>query len=414
MDVQEEPEPVASSTEIRASGRALAIFGGPPAFPDPLHVGRPNLGDRAAFLQRIEGVLDRDWLTNDGPLVRELEASISGLLDVDHCVAMCNGTVALEIAIRALGLVGEVIVPAFTFVASAHCLQWQEITPVFCDVDPVTHSLDPDAIEAMITPRTTGIMGVHLWGLPCNVDALSEIAGRRGLTLLFDAAHAFACSRGPTMVGSFGRAEVLSFHATKFVNSFEGGAVVTNDGELADRIRLMRNFGFAGYDNVVYVGTNGKMSEASAAMGLTNLDSMGTFVAANVANFGAYRAGLSGLPGIRLLGPQQGDTWNHQYVVVEVDADVAGLTRDDLVAVLQAENVLARRYFAPGVHRMEPYRSFFPHAGLLLETTERLSASVMALPTGTSVTPNDVDVIGQILRAALADQVGIARILKER
>ena len=181
---------------------------------------------------------------------------------------MCNATVALEIAIRAMGMSGEVIVPSFTFVATAHALQWQEITPVFCDIDPRTHNLDPNRIEEMITPRTTGIIGVHVWGRPCAVDALAEIAQRRHLKLLFDAAHAFGCSYQGQMIGNFGDAEVFSFHATKFFNTFEGGAVVTNDDELAAKMRLMKNFGFHGYDNVIYVGTNGKMSEVSAAMGL--------------------------------------------------------------------------------------------------------------------------------------------------
>jgi dTDP-4-amino-4,6-dideoxygalactose transaminase len=379
----------------------LAILGGVPAFDEPLHVGRPNLGDLDRFRERMDGILDRNWLTNDGPLVLELEAEVCRRLGVRHCVAMCNGTIALEIAIRALGLSGEVIVPAFTFVATAHALQWQEITPVFCDVDPATHSIDPGAVEALVTPRTSGILGVHLWGFPCDVAALSRIAERRGLTLLFDAAHAFGCSSGPTMIGGFGRAEVLSFHATKFVNSFEGGAVVTNDDELAERMRLMRNFGFAGYDQVVYVGTNGKLSEASAAMGLTNIESMEAFVAANVANHDAYRTGLADLAGIRVLGARPGDRWNHQYVVVEVNPGAAGLGRDELVAALQAENVLARRYFTPGVHRMEPYRSYFPHAGLLLPETERLADRVMTLPTGTSVGPADVALVVDIVRRAL-------------
>ncbi|MEI2422502.1 DegT/DnrJ/EryC1/StrS family aminotransferase, partial [Arthrospira platensis SPKY2] len=175
---------------------------------------------------------------------------------------MCNGTIALEILIRATELKGEVIVPSFTFIATAHALQWQEITPVFCDIDPKTHTLDPLAVEKMITPRTSGIIGVHVWGQPCNIEALTEIANQHNLKLVFDASHAFGCSYQGTMIGNFGEAEVFSFHATKFVNTFEGGAVVTNNDELAAKIRLMKNFGFAGFDNVIYIGTNGKMDEA--------------------------------------------------------------------------------------------------------------------------------------------------------
>jgi dTDP-4-amino-4,6-dideoxygalactose transaminase len=379
----------------------LAVLGGSPAFAGLLHVGRPNIANREALLARINDLLDRRWLTNHGPYVEEFEGRVAEFLGVRHCIAMCNGTVALEITSRALGLRDEVIVPSFTFVATAHALQWQEITPVFCDVDPTSHNLDPAKVEALITPRTTGIVGVHVWGRPCAIEALEEIAGRRGLKLMFDAAHAFGNSHRGRMIGNFGQAEVLSFHATKFFNTFEGGAVTTNDDELAARIRLMKNFGFAGYDHVIYVGTNGKMSEISAAMGLTGLESLEEFVAANRRNYGAYRAGLEGLPGLQLIVYDEGERNNYQYVVVEVDEATAGLSRDDLVRVLQAENVLARRYFYPGCHQMEPYRSYFPHAGLLLPETERLAQRVMSLPTGTAVGPEEVAAICALIRLAV-------------
>jgi len=322
---------------------------------------------------------------------------------------MCNATVALEIAIRALELKGEVIVPSYTFVATAHAVQWQEITPVFCDVDPATHNLDPARAEAMFTPRTTGIIGVHVWGPPCAIEALSEIAQRRHLKLMFDAAHAFGCSHGGRMIGNFGQAEVFSFHATKFLNTFEGGAVVTNDDDLAAKIRLMKNFGFAGYDNVIYVGTNGKMSEISAAMGLTGLESLDDFIAANRRNYAAYRAGLQGLPGVRLIVYNEAERCNYQYVIIEVDEAAAGISRDDLMRVLHAENVLARRYFYPGCHQMEPYISYSPHARLLLPETECLARQVLALPTGTALIPEDVSQICQIIRLASANGQGIGQ-----
>ncbi len=381
---------------------SLALFGGTPAFAEALHVGRPNVGDREALLARINDLLDRRWLTNRGPFVKEFEARIAEFVGVKHCIAMCNATVALEIASRALGMQGEVIVPSFTFIATAHALQWQEITPVFCDVDPATHNLDPAKVEAMITPRTSGIMGVHVWGRPCAIEALAEISQRRGLKLMFDAAHAFGNSYKGQMIGNFGAVEVFSFHATKFFNTFEGGAVVTNDDALAAKIRLMTNFGFAGYDRVIYVGTNGKMSEISAAMGLTGLESLDAFIAANRRNYGAYQTGLQGIPGLHLVVYDETERNNYQYVIVEVDESAAGVSRDDLVNILHAENVLARRYFYPGCHEMEPYRSYFPHAGLLLPETERLTQRVMSLPTGTAVGPEEIGVICQIVRMAAA------------
>lgn len=379
----------------------LAIFGGQPAFENPLHVGRPNIGNREKFTERVNDILDRRWLTNGGKYVQEFELRLSQYTGVKHCIAICNATVALEIAIRALGMSGEVIVPSFTFIATAHALQWQEITPVFCDIDPLTHNLDPHQVERMITPRTTGIIGVHVWGRACDTDALTAIAQRHHLKLLFDAAHAFACTHQGRMIGCFGDAEVLSFHGTKFFNTLEGGAVVTNDDELAHKIRLMKNFGFTNYDQTDYIGINGKMNEVSAAMGLTNLESLDGFMAANQKNYGLYREQLAGIPGIKLISFDPTEQNNHQYVVLEIDPETTRLTRDELVTVLHAENILARRYFFPGCHQMEPYRSYFPHAGLLLPQTEQLTQRVVCLPTGTTVGQAEIEQIGQILRVAL-------------
>jgi dTDP-4-amino-4,6-dideoxygalactose transaminase len=374
----------------------LAIHGAPPAFAETLHVGRPNVGDRAGFQRRLDAMFDSGWLTNNGPLVQELERRIADHLGVRHCVAMCNGTIALEIAIRALGMKGEVIVPSYTFVATAHALHWQGITPVFADIDPATHNLDPDAVRRMITPNTTGIIGVHLWGRPAPVAGLQAIADEHGLQLMFDAAHAFGCSHEGRMIGGFGRAEVLSFHATKFFNTFEGGAVVTNEDELAATMRLMRNFGFAGLDNVIHPGTNGKMVEACAAMGLANLDGIDAVVAANERNHREYAQALQAIEGVSLLGFDAAERNNFQYVVIEIGAGFAA-TRDDVVAALHAENIRARKYFWPGCHRMMPYRAMFPHAGLLLPETSQVAARVVVLPTGTNLPDGAVAAVAGVL-----------------
>jgi dTDP-4-amino-4,6-dideoxygalactose transaminase len=354
------------------------------------------------LLGRINDLLDRRWLTNDGPLVREFESRIASYVGVKHCVAMCNATVALEIAIRALELKGEVIVPSYTFIATAHSLQWQEITPVFADINPLTHNIDPAAVERLITPKTSGIIGVHVWGRPCDTEALEALGRRHHLRVMYDAAHAFGCSHRGKMIGGFGACEVFSFHATKFLNSFEGGAVVTNDDMLAEKMRLMRNFGFAGYDNVIYLGTNGKMTEVCAAMGLTSLESADEFIAVNRANYEAYQAGLGGLAGLSLITYDPTERNNYQYVVMEVVAEQAGLTRDALVQVLHANNVLARKYFWPGCHRMEPYRSHYPNAGLLLPATEEVAARVVVLPTGMAVGTHEIELVCGILCAALS------------
>lgn len=379
----------------------LALFGGKPAFAEPLHVGRPNIGNRDALMRRIGDILDRRWLSNNGPMVQEFERKVAEYLGVKHCIAMCNGTIALEIAIRALDLHGEVIVPSFTFIATAHALQWQEITPVFADIDPATHNLDPVAVERMITPRTTGIIGVHVWGRPAPIAALQDIADRHKLQLMFDASHAFGCTHGGRCIGQFGRCEVFSFHATKFFNTFEGGAVVTNDDDLAAKMRLMKNFGFAGYDNVIYPGTNGKMTEVCAAMGLTGLESLDGFVAVNRRNYNTYRDALQGLPGVSLIRYDESERCNYQYVVVEVGPESV-LARDELIRILHAENVLARKYFWPGCHNMQPYRTLYPHAAPMLANTIAVADRVIVLPTGTAVGPAEITVIAQIVRRALS------------
>jgi dTDP-4-amino-4,6-dideoxygalactose transaminase len=376
----------------------LAIFNGKPAFQDKLYVGRPNIGNRDRLFQRLNDMLDRKWLSNNGQLVREFEQRIADFLGVKHCIAMCNGTIALEIAIRALGMNGEVIVPSFTFIATAHALQWQEITPVFCDIDPRTHCLDPERVAALITPRTTGIIGVHVWGQPCAVESLSTIATQHQLSLMFDASHAFGGSYKGKMIGNFGDVEVFSFHATKFINAFEGGAVVTNQDELANKMRLMKNFGFVDYDQVIYIGTNGKMNESAAAMGLTSLESLEEFTAVNYRNYQLYRAELADIPGISVFQFDESETCNYQYIVLEIDESVLQVKRDQLVQILHAENVIARRYFYPGCHRMEPYRSYFPHAKLLLPVTEELTQKVLILPTGTSIAEAEIQKICQIIR----------------
>lgn len=386
-------------TSLRPSKQAidnLALFGGRPAFEEPLHVGRPNIGNRQTFSARVNDILDRKWLSNDGPNVNEFERRLAELTGVKHCVAMCNATIALEIVIRALGLKGQVILPSFTFVATAHVLQWQEITPVFCDIDPRTHTIDSEKVEALITPETTGILAVNLWGWHCDIAALEEIARRRGLKLLFDSAHALGCSYKDRMIGGFGDAEVFSFHATKFVNSLEGGAVVTNDDEVAQKTRLMRNFGFVAYDQVASVGTNGKMSEVSAAMGLTNLESIDEFIAVNRRNYKQYAEELAGVKGITFVSNDDQEKCNYQYVVLEIDAAETIVSRDELMQILYRENILARRYFYPGCHRMAPYNSYL--SGLSLPQTEAVCERVLSLPTGTSISPADISTICEVIR----------------
>jgi len=379
------------------SAKDLAINGAPPAFEETLHVGSPNLGRREELDRYLDKIYENNWLTNNGPLVQELERKIADLHEVKHCVAITNGTIALEIAIRALELRGEVIVPSYTFIATAHALHWQAITPVFADIDPATHNLDPAAVRRMITPNTTGIIGVHLWGRCAPVEELQSIADEYNLKLLFDAAHAFGCSYKGQTIGRFGACEVLSFHATKVFNTFEGGAVLTDDDGLAEKMRLMRNFGFAGLDNVIHPGTNGKMNEIAAAMGLVNLQSLDGTIERNFQNWRLYSEQLQGIPGVSVLQFNQAESNNFQYVVLQLGEESAP-KRDALIEALHAENIRARKYFWPGCHKMKPYRQLYPHAGLMLPVTERVADGVVVLPTGPAMDKDAILAVTSVIR----------------
>ena len=371
-----------------------------PLFTEPLHVGRPNIGSAARFLELTSGALDRHWLSNDGPLVRELEVRVAERVGVKHCVAVTNGTIALEILVRALDLTGEVIVPSWTFIATAHALRWLGLTPVFADVDPSTHCLDPESVRSRITERTSGILAVHLWGRAAPVDALQQVASEHNLTLIYDAAHAFCVSTGGRMIGSFGTAEMFSFHATKFFNSLEGGAVVTNDDDLAARLKLMRNFGFAREDTVISDGTNGKMNEVCAAMGLSNFEHLDELIAINRRAYELYVRDVESIPGVGILQIDGREQSNYQYVVLLVD-ESCSTTRDEILLHLRKNNILARRYFWPGCHRMEPYRTITPDLGRLLPVTEALAGQVIVLPTGTSVSEDDITLVTGVIRHAV-------------
>jgi dTDP-4-amino-4,6-dideoxygalactose transaminase len=379
-------------------GGEPAALSGQPTFDQPVVVGRPSLPDREHVLGLIGDVLDSGRLSNGGPYVTELERRIAELHQVRHCVATCNGTLALELALRAAQLTGEVVVPSFTFIATAHAIRRAGLVPVFADVDPVTHNLDPAAAERAITGRTSAILGVHLWGRPCDVEGLSAVAERYGLQLLFDAAHAFGCSHRGRMIGGYGRAEAFSFHATKFFHTIEGGAVMTDDDDIAESVRRQRNFGFAESLNSVMVGGNAKLNEISAAVGLSQLDSLDELAAVNRSRYELYRREMHGVRGIHVVEYPALERSNYHYVAIEVDAGEAGIDRDDLLDRLSAENVLARPYFSPPCHLAVAY-SDVPTQGL--EETERLARRSLALPTGPSLSLDDVRTVCELIRAAV-------------
>jgi dTDP-4-amino-4,6-dideoxygalactose transaminase len=342
--------------------------------------------DKEKVLAKFAQVLDSQWLTNMGPMSLELEERIASMLGVKHCICVCNATIGLELLQRALNLKGEVIIPSFTFIATAHSLRWQRIDPVFCDVRLEDHLIDPTKIETLITPRTSAIMAVPIWGQPCDYTALQAIADKHGLKLIFDSAHAFGCKSGDQYLGGFGDAEVFSFHATKVFSTGEGGAITTNSDELAEKLSLMRNFGFTNYDKTDHIGTNAKMSEFAAAYGLVHLDELDSIIEQNKKIHQAYLDEFSEFQELSFLNYPFPGKSNYQYVVAQVASDI----RDLLVDYFHAQGILLRRYFHPGCHRMEPYASHEQYQELHLSKTNKISSEIVVFPTGTQVTPSTI------------------------
>lgn len=375
----------------------LAFFGGQPVFATPIAVGRPNIPDPDSVASDMRTILASGVLSNNGPFARRFESAIAEVAGVKHCIATCNATAALEISARALDLKGEVIVPSFTFIATAHALAWQGLTPVFVDVDPETHTLDPKCVEAAITPDTSAICGVHLWGNVCDVEALEEIAKRHQIELWYDSSHAFSVYDSRGRVGNFGRAEIFSFHATKFINAFEGGAVVTNDSKLAERIRDMSRFGVSQGEAVECLGINAKISEASAAIGLRSLENLKELKSINRRNAVLYKELLGKCPGIDYRTPKDLEGSNCQYMVCELDEKEFGISRDLLLELLTQEGILAKRYFYPGCHKAIPYRDAHAALKMQLPVTDKLTETVLVLPTGSGAAIEDIRCICNVI-----------------
>lgn len=357
----------------------------------PLHVGFPNVGARQVFDDLVNGIFEKRWFTNHGEVVRTLERLLAEHLGVKHCITVCNATIGMQAALRALDIEGEVILPAFTFAATAHAVGMSKgLTPVFADVNRDTHCLCPESVRSHINDRTTAILAVHLWGNPCYPSQLQKIADEHELKLIFDSAHAFHNVYDGVSIGNFGDCEVFSFHATKFFNTFEGGAITTNDDALADRIRRICNFGFKGPDDISCIGTNAKMSEINAAMGVSMFECIDQIANTNRENFEVYQAFLDGVPGLKLFSMELIDRSNWQYVVLEIDSSRFGRSRDEVLEALHAKNVFAKRYFYPGCHRMQPYRDDFNATGRMLPNTDLLCDRVLCLPTGTAIEIDEI------------------------
>jgi dTDP-4-amino-4,6-dideoxygalactose transaminase len=385
-----------------------AVLGGEPMFASPLNIVAPVVPKIEEVGPRIAEILANGQLTNDSRYVREFEAALESRLGVP-AVATSNGTWSLVLSMKELGIEGEVIVPSYTFCASAHAITWAGATPVFADVLPDTFTLNPDAVRAAITPRTTAILGVHIYGHPCEVDELTTLAGENGLALLFDAAHAFGATYRGGAIGTFGRAESFSFHATKTLPVGEGGCVTTGDRRLAERLRLWRKFGDPGDEDSQFAGTNAKMQEFNAILGLAGLPTVDDTISRRRGYAAALRERLSAVPGLLFQEERPYVRSSVQNFATLVDERLFGLTRDEVYRALAAENIRCRRYFHPPVHRQKAYAGR-PHGDLTV--TSRVADAVLSLPFHSRMTSSQIEHIGDAFSMLHAHAPRVRRALQ--
>ena len=363
---------------------------------EDIYVTRPSLPPLEELLPSLRTIWERKVLTNGGPFHQELETALARHLDVEHVCLFNNATIALMAALRVLDVRGEVITTPFSFVATSHALLWNGLTPVFVDIDPVTLNLDPAKVAAAITPRTTALLPVHCYGHPCDVDRLEDIARRHGLRVLYDAAHAFGvrCHCGSLL--RHGDLSVLSFHATKVFNTFEGGAVICPDAETKRRVDQFKNFGHEGDASVVVTGINGKMSEFNAALGLVQLGHMGEAIARRRAIDARYRELLRDVRGLRCLGPGDEASANYAYFPILIGAEYA-LSRDELMARMKSERVHPRRYFHPLISEFPMYRDLPSASPSGLPVATRAAREVLCLPIYPDLTMAQVERIAELI-----------------
>ena len=354
-------------------------------------VTSPLLPDMDEFRELLGQVWHSKWLTNNGTFHQRLEAALAEYLKVPYVSLFTNGTLPLVTALQALHVTGEVITTPYSFVATTHALWWNGIKPVFVDIDRDTGCMDPARIEAAITPKTTAIMPVHVYGKPCDTDAIQAIADRYGLKVIYDAAHAFGVEVEGRSVLNAGDISTLSFHATKVYNTVEGGAMVVRDEKTKRRIDYLKNFGFAGETEVVGPGINGKMDEVRAAYGLLNLKQVDAAIAARRKVAVAYREALRGVEGISFWDDLPGVKHNYSYFPVFVDAEAYGMARDALYFKMKERNVFARRYFYPLISEFSTYRGLESASPANLPVATKMAAEVICLPMHHELGAEDVE-----------------------
>lgn len=375
----------------------------------PTFVTQPYLPPLEEFVPYLEKIWSNKILTNGGPFHQELEEALCKYLNVEYLSLFTNGTIALVTALQALRITGEVITTPYSFVATAHSLLWNGIKPVFVDIDPATLNINPGKIEAAITPQTTAIMPVHCYGHSCDAEAIQKIADNYNLKVIYDAAHAFGVRDGNGSILRHGDLSILSFHATKVFNTFEGGAIVCHDKKTKQRIDHLKNFGFVDEVTVVAPGINGKMHEVSAAFGLLQLKHIDRALARRKEIYEQYRASLSNIPGIELPTCPPGQTHNYSYFPILVGAEFP-ISRDDLYEAFKARNIYTRRYFYPLISDFPMYRGLPSAQSTNLPIAHDMARKVLCLPIFPALDAATVEeVIGAIRNYASGNNSGLKR-----
>lgn len=362
-----------------------------------IFVTRPNLPDLKEILPYLEKIWESLILTNNGPFHQEFEKQLKSYLQVPFVSLVANGTLALIVALQALRITGEVITTPFSFVATAHALRWNGITPVFCDIEEETFTLDPEKIEAAITPRTTAILPVHVYGYPCRIEAIEDIADKYGLRVIYDAAHAFGIKKNGENILTRGDASILSFHGTKLFTTFEGGAIVCNDEKLKKRIDYLRNFGFADEVTVVAPGINAKMNEFQSVVGLLGLKIVDEEIARRKKIAQLYRSLLKEISGLRLPPEVEGVDHNYAYFPVLIEEEIFGISREEVYRQLKQHKIFARRYFYPLISNLPSYRNLPSSNKENLPVANKIAERVLCLPMYGALQQEEVEKICEIL-----------------
>ncbi len=364
----------------------------------PITVTSPLLPNRDEFNELLGQIWDSKWITNNGSFHKKLEAALCEYLKVPYVSLFTNGTLPLLTALQALRITGEVITTPYSFVATTHSIWWNGCKPVFVDIDPSTGNIDPDRIEAAITPKTTAIMPVHVYGKPCDTKRIQEIADKYGLKVIYDAAHAFGVEVDGESILNAGDLSTLSFHATKVYNTIEGGAMVMHDAETKKRIDYLKNFGFANEVEVVGPGINSKMDEMRSAYGLLNLKQVDAAIEARHQVAIQYRKALRDVEGITFFDDIPGVRHNYSYFPIFVDAEKYGMTRDELYLKMKENGVLGRRYFYPLISEFSTYRGLPSAAKENLPQAHKMADSVICLPMHHALADIDIRQVLSIIR----------------